>query len=33
MGPPRGHMFYIDSYRENIFLSETTDTRALIFGM
>ena len=35
-GPTRGHMFYIDLYRENMkknFLSETTRPRALIFGM
>ena len=36
MDPPRGHMFYIGLYRENvkkIFLSETTRPRALIFGI
>ena len=36
MALPRGHMFYIGLYRENvvkIFLSETTGPRALIFGM
>ena len=36
MTPPRGHMLYIDLYREKhekIFLSETTRPRALIFGM
>ena len=36
MGPPPGHMFCIDLYREKrqkIFLSETKRPRALIFGM
>ena len=35
MGPPRGHIFCIDLYRENMknILSETTGPRALIFGI
>ena len=36
MAPPWGHLFYIGLYKvkhENIFLSETTRPRALIFGM
>ena len=36
MGLPRGSQIYIGLYRENmkkIFLSETTETRALIFDM
>ena len=36
MAPPQGQMFYIGLYREQherIFLSETTRSRALIFGM
>ena len=35
MDPPRGHMFNMGLYRENIkiFWSETTRHRALIFGM
>ena len=36
MACPGGHMFYIGLYREkheNIFSSETTRPRALIFGM
>ena len=36
IGPSQGYMFYIGLYMENhkkIFLSETTRSRALIFGM
>ena len=36
MVPPRGQMFNLGLYRENvkkIFLSETTGPKALIFGM
>ena len=36
MAPPRGNMIYIGLYREKdetIFLSETTMSRAMIFGM
>ena len=35
MAQPRGHMFYIGFYSEKYekILSETTRTRALIFGM
>ena len=35
-GLPRGHMFYMGLYRENmkrILLSETTRLKALVFGM